>query len=194
MSRTIARTAGMSSALEPAAERVGQQLLGHRADEHVGRSSSACRSATTPSTCVPSSSSPDASIGAARVARPPRADRVEVLEREPDRIHQLVAARAHRVRAVLLHLLAHRERLRPSRCCLLSGGTLAGGGGGGVPSRLSRIHLPRTTGDVRSGCDVTRQDAARARAGPCAPRRSPARAGTGCRRRSGSRSAWPAAR
>ena len=30
-----------------------------------------------------------------------------------------------------------------------------GGAGGGVPSRFSRIHLPRTTGDVRSGYDVT---------------------------------------
>jgi hypothetical protein len=35
-----------------------------------------------------------------------------------------------------------------------NGGTTAGAGGGGVPSRLSRIHLPRTTGDVRSACDV----------------------------------------
>ena len=34
-------------------------------------------------------------------------------------------------------------------------GTFGGGGGGGVPRRFSRIHLPRTTGDVRSGYDVT---------------------------------------
>ena len=34
-------------------------------------------------------------------------------------------------------------------------GTSAGGGGGGTPSRFSRIHLPRTTGEVRSGYDVT---------------------------------------
>ena len=30
-----------------------------------------------------------------------------------------------------------------------NGGTLAGGAGGGVPSRFSRIHLPRSTGEVR---------------------------------------------
>ena len=30
-----------------------------------------------------------------------------------------------------------------------SGGTFDGGGGGGVPSSVSRIHLPRSTGDVR---------------------------------------------
>ena len=35
-----------------------------------------------------------------------------------------------------------------------SGGTFGGGSGGGVPSRLSRIHLPRNTGEVRTGCDV----------------------------------------
>src|SRR5262245_36146127 len=34
------------------------------------------------------------------------------------------------------------------------GGTLAGGDGGGVPSRTSRIHLPRTTGDVRVAIEV----------------------------------------
>src|SRR5260370_36727940 len=32
----------------------------------------------------------------------------------------------------------------------LSGGTLGGGGGGGEPSRFSKIHLPRSTTEVRS--------------------------------------------
>ena len=32
-----------------------------------------------------------------------------------------------------------------------SGGTFGGGGGGGVPTILVRIHLPRITGEVRSG-------------------------------------------
>src|SRR4029077_6989240 len=36
-----------------------------------------------------------------------------------------------------------------------SSGTSGGGGGGGVPSRFSRIHLPRCTTDVRLGYDVT---------------------------------------
>ena len=37
----------------------------------------------------------------------------------------------------------------------LSCGTSGGGGGTGVPRMFSRIHLPRTTGDVRSAYDVT---------------------------------------
>ena len=36
----------------------------------------------------------------------------------------------------------------------LSGGTLGGGGEGGIPIRLARIHLPRTTGEVRFAFDV----------------------------------------
>ena len=54
-----------------------------------------------------------------------------------------------------LHALAHRQH-GAARCPSASvGGTFGSGGGGGVPSRFSRIHLPRTTGDVRSGYDVT---------------------------------------
>src|SRR5438552_10224028 len=34
-------------------------------------------------------------------------------------------------------------------------GTFGGGGGGGVPRICSRTHLPRLTGDVRVGLDVT---------------------------------------
>ena len=36
-----------------------------------------------------------------------------------------------------------------------SSGTFGGGGGGEAPRMFSRIHLPRTTGEVRSGWDVT---------------------------------------
>ena len=60
---------------------------------------------------MPSASSPDASIGPPGLARAPGADGVEVLEREADRIHHLVAAGADRVRPMLRHLLAHRARL-----------------------------------------------------------------------------------
>jgi hypothetical protein len=49
---------------------------------------------------------------------------------------------------------ARPERL-PSTVLSLSAGTLGGGGGGGVPRMFSRIHLPRSTGDVRSACDGT---------------------------------------
>jgi len=38
---------------------------------------------------------------------------------------------------------------------LSSGGTSAGAGGGGVPSRFSNTHLPRFTGEVLVGFDVT---------------------------------------
>src|ERR1043166_8330311 len=34
-------------------------------------------------------------------------------------------------------------------------GTFPGGGGGGEPSKLSRIHLPRSTGDVRVAYEDT---------------------------------------
>ncbi len=47
-------------------------------------------------------------------------------------------------------------RIRPPRLgSSLSGGTLFGIGGTGALSRLSSTHLPRTTGEVRSVCDVT---------------------------------------
>src|SRR5436190_23617332 len=52
-----------------------------------------------------------------------------------------------------------------SNCCRIdavlpspdsfSGGTSGGGGGGGAASKFSRTHLPRITGDVRVGYDVT---------------------------------------
>ena len=50
----------------------------------------------------------------------------------------------------------------------VSAGTFGGGGGGGVPRMFSRIHLPRSTGDVRFGYDVT----VRMLPWPSRPRRS----------------------
>ena len=72
--------------------------------------SSARRRLTTPSTAVPSASSPETSSTCPPSVRPPRADGVEVLEREADRIHHLVAAGTGRVGAMLGELLAHRPR------------------------------------------------------------------------------------
>ena len=66
-----------------------------------------------------------------------------------------MAARARRVRADAAIIRSRIERTFVAKLGGLSGGTSGGGGGGGVPSRFSRIHLPRTTGDVRSGYDVT---------------------------------------
>ena len=45
-----------------------------------------------------------------------------------------------------------------------SAGTFGGGGGGGAPRMFSRIHLPRTTGEVRVGIRRQGQNAALARA------------------------------
>src|SRR5687767_15529235 len=39
-----------------------------------------------------------------------------------------------------------------------SGGTSAGGSGGLMPSTFVMIHLPRVTGDVRSGFEVVRSE------------------------------------
>ena len=66
-----------------------------------------------------------------------------------------MAARAHRVRAMLRPSARASTAIFAARLALLSGGTFGGGGGGGVPRRFSRIHLPRSTGDVRFAYDVT---------------------------------------
>ena len=56
---------------------------------------------------------------------------------------------------MLLQPLAHRQRPRRPRRSRSSAGTFGGGGGGGVPRMFSSSHLPRSTGDVRFGYDVT---------------------------------------
>ena len=56
---------------------------------------------------------------------------------------------------MLRHPLAHRQHGAGRRSSASARGTFGGGGGGGVPRRFSRIHLPRTTGEVRSGYEVT---------------------------------------
>ena len=60
-----------------------------------------------------------------------------------------------------------------------SGGTSGGGAGGGLPSRFSRIHLPRMTGDERFALEVTSSRL------PCPSRPRRASLGTGTRRKSG---------
>ena len=90
-------------------------------DELVADGSAATlRRPGRPSNLVPSGRPPEASIGAAltRSLVPPLADGVEVLQREAERVHPRVAARADRIGAVLLHPLAHRQR--PCRRCSLS--------------------------------------------------------------------------
>ena len=90
-------------------------------------------------------------------------------------------------------ILWHPAHAGLARCCSMrsrtdfavavgfssSGGTSGGGSGAGVPSRFSRIHLPRITGDVRFGLEVTSSRLP----WPSRPRR--ASFGTGTRRKSG---------
>ena len=104
---------------------------------------------------MPSSSTPVALIGRLAVRRAPLADGVEVLEAEAERIHARVAARAHRVGAMLLEHLAHRRGLARS-CSRRDSCSRSGGGGGtGAARMFSSSHLPRMVGEVRVGYDVT---------------------------------------
>ena len=50
---------------------------------------------------------------------------------------------------------ARIDRTCPSSLVSLSDGTSGGGGGGGIESSVSRMNLPRFTGDVRLAYDVT---------------------------------------
>src|SRR3982751_2969486 len=52
-------------------------------------------------------------------------------------------------------IVSRSERGLPFSDWAFNGGTFGGGGVGGTPSRLVRIHLPRCTGEVRLGYDVT---------------------------------------
>ena len=172
--------------LDAPADRVGHQLFGHGPDElaparpqhEIAQAARAVdrrgRRAARPSSrpaCPPS------------IVAPP-ADRVELLEREPQRIHHGVAARARRILPVLLHPLAHRARLLAARA-------LGQIGHVGRRRRRRRVRAcspaatcrgrPATCGWERrspSGCSPAR--AAR----PGAPR-APRRAGSGCRTHSG---------
>ena len=61
-----------------------------------------------------------------------------------------------RVGAVLFHALAQGCRTgRTTWLSSLSSPAPGGGGGGGVPRMFSSIHLPRLTGEVRVGFEVS---------------------------------------
>ena len=91
-------------------------------------------------------------------------------------------------------ILWHAAQTGLARCCSMrsrtdvgcaspefsfSGGTFGGGNGGGLPSRFSKIHLPRCTGEVRLALEVT----SKMLPWPSRPRR--ASFGTATRRKSG---------
>jgi hypothetical protein len=93
---------------EDSAERVGQQPLREGRNDRVGaveqrgterRGAVDCRSVDEPRTGV------DRLAG---VAVAPAADEIETLEREAERVDELMARRANRVRSMRLHALAQR--------------------------------------------------------------------------------------
>ena len=103
----------MSCGLERAAERVSHEFLGQSLHELLGPREQRARAARPgPVTGVPSTSTPDASIGApaSRSIGAPAADRVEILEREAERVDDAVARVARRIRAVRFEPRAHRAR------------------------------------------------------------------------------------
>ena len=119
------------------------------------RLSSAFRRSAGPLSGVPSASCPDESIGASPVEIAPGPDQIEVLQREAHRVHDLVARRADRIRAVRLQALPQRDRLGRSGPDPGSFRRRAAAPEAASPSRFSRIHLPRDTGDVRVATEVT---------------------------------------
>ncbi len=143
--------------------------------------------------CVPSASSPDASIGApASCARhAPTASKFSI---------------ANPIGSITLWQLAQAGLARCSTICSrivfvaapfsgsLSAGTLGGGGARRRAEDVLEHPLAAMTGDVRVACDVTREHAALAEQPLARIVVERARAGTGCRRCPGSRSGARAAR
>ena len=81
-----------------------------------------------------------------------------------------VALDAVRAHAVVQHLLAHRRLVRVARRVRrrapAAAARPAADPAGSCRGCSPMIHLPRVTGDVRSGFDVVTQERALARAGP----------------------------
>ena len=139
-----------------AAESIAQQLFGHRRDELLA---SGQQDRAQAGRALEAAAVDQRARGVDRAVafggRPPAAHRVEVLQREPERIHRRVAARARRVAAVLLEPRAHRDEPPALVLVRSASATSGGGGGGGAPSKLPSTHLPRSTGEVRFGYEVT---------------------------------------
>src|SRR6185436_12888538 len=118
-----------------------------------GRLSKAASSPSTSAKLLPSGNPPVASMAAPSSAVRRRPTASNFSSESPTgsiRLWQLAQIGLLRCSASRLR----PERL-PSTVLSLSAGTLGSGGGGGTPSRLSRIHLPRRTGDVLVAYEVT---------------------------------------
>ena len=113
--RCYSANGGHVVVLDPAAERVGQQVFGEapgerlRAPEQRGPQ---VAGAFERRAVVEFAERLDRR---ARVADPPRSRHVEVLEREPDGVDEAVAGNAVRVGGVLLETLSHREEAAVGR-------------------------------------------------------------------------------
>ena len=192
----MARTAGMSSAVKPRPSGIDQQLFRQRLDEHLGPLQERLAQARpTPLIRVPSAStSGGIERNTALVRRPPGADHVEVLEREPDRIHRPGGSRRRR----------GRRDAAPSAarivCGASPGSVSASAGHVGRRRRRRRaeevLEHPLAAQHRRGRRRVRRDHQHGALAEQAPPRLvgQRARGGSGCRRRRGCRSAWPAAR
>jgi hypothetical protein len=90
---------------------IRKQILGERAEERIGvvqqRPAKAGRAVKF---CPIEHLSPRVD-GKPGIVDPPRAHRIEILEREPDRVHHLVAGSAYRVGAMLFQSFANRKGL-----------------------------------------------------------------------------------
>ena len=138
---------------DAAAQRKGQKFFGQRADEDLRPLQQAFLEPRDAGELAAIRKTARSIDRFAFFERSPAADRVEVLQREADRIHQVVAARAGDVGAVFGQSLAHGEVAET--VLSLSAGTSGNGGGGGVPTMFARTQLPRITGDVRVAYEVT---------------------------------------
>ena len=111
---------------------------------------------------------------AARPHRAPLADRVEIFERESERVQNFVAARARRILAMRFHALAN-GRVAIVVLFSLSAGTLAGGGRAACPEYcrdpFAALHGRCARGDRRSRSGCFPAPASR---GACCPRVSDA--------------------
>ena len=141
--------------LDAAAERVGQQLLGERRDEAIGSEQRLPQPVRTVELRAVGHRSRRVdwtrrTRRASAIGRP-----VEVLERQARADPSSRGSSRTAGCADARPSARASERTFVAKLVGLSAGTFGGGDGGGVPSRFSRIHLPRTTGDVRSGYDVT---------------------------------------
>ena len=81
----------------------------------------------------------------------PAADDIEILERKSQRVDDRMTTRARGIPAVLREAFASVSGAAPGLASVNVVSTPGGGGGIGSPKMLFNSHLPRSTGEVRSG-------------------------------------------